>query len=194
MFFGFFEIDKAGLISIKNELFCSDKSKFITEIMNILRGDIMSRNIRNSAKVLVIKDGKMLAIKLKDSDGEWYIMPGGGQDAEELLSSAACREVAEEMGILAECKELLFVVEGLHGEKFHRVDFVFLCEYIGEIPNAVINRDTNQIGYDWLDISTLNIQPLYPSKLRRQIMNYYESKPYQVYLGNEDSGDPECLD
>ena len=154
----------------------------------------MSREIRNSAKALVIKDGKMLAIKLKDSDGEWYIMPGGGQEAEELLSSTACREVAEEMGILAECKELLFAVEGLHGEKFHRVDLVFLCEYISNISNAELHGDTNQIGYDWLEISTLNTQPLYPSKLRRQIMNYYEGKPYLVYLGNEEAGDPECLD
>jgi len=154
----------------------------------------VSRNIRNSAKALVIKEGKMLAIKLKDSDGEWYIMPGGGQETEELLSSAACREVAEETGILAECKELIFVIEGLHGEKFHRVDLVFLCEYIGDIPNVELHGDTNQIDYGWLDISTLNTQPLYPSKLRRQIMNYYEGKPYLVYLGNEEVGDPECLD
>lgn len=153
----------------------------------------MSRKIRNSAKALVIKDGKMLAIKLKDSGGEWYIMPGGGQEAEELLSSSVCREVAEEMGILTVCKELLFVVEGLHGEKFHRVDLVFLCEYIGDIPNAILHKDTNQIGYDWLDISMLNTQPLYTSKLRRQIMNYYEGKPYRVYLGNEEVGDPEWL-
>ncbi len=154
----------------------------------------MSRNIRNSAKALVIHNGKMLATKLRDSDGEWYIMPGGGQESEELLSSAACREVAEEMGILTECKELLFVVEGLRGEQFQRVDLVFLCEYIGDILNAALHSDTNQIGYGWLDISTLNTQPLYPSKLRRQIMNYYEGKPYRVYLGNEEVGEPECLD
>ena len=36
--------------------------------------------------------------------------------------------------------------------------------------------------------------PAYPSKLRRQIMNYYQGKPYKVYLGNEEAGDPECLD
>lgn len=154
----------------------------------------MVRSIRNSAKALIIKDGKMLAVKLKDSEGEYYIMPGGGQDAEELLESAVCREVAEEIGILTECKDLLFVIEGLHGEDFHRVDLVFLCEYIGEIPNAKLHGDTKQIGYEWLDISTLNVQPLYPSKLRRQIMNYYEGKPYRVYLGNEEIGDPECLD
>lgn len=154
----------------------------------------MERIIRNSAKALIIKDGKMLAIKIKDENEEWYIMPGGGQEAEELLSSAVCREVAEELGIDVEAKELVFVIEGVHGERFHRVDLVFLCEYIGEIKNAILHRDTNQVGYDWLEIKSLNQLPLYPSKLRRQIMNLYEGKEYKVYLGNEGIGDPEVTD
>ena len=54
--------------------------------------------------------------------------------------------------------------------------------------------DTNQIGVAWLDIFNLNKQPLYPSKLRRQIMNFYEGKPYITYLGNEEIGDEECCD
>lgn len=52
----------------------------------------------------------------------------------------------------------------------------------------------NQIGFAWLDIFNLNKQPLYPSKLRRQIMNFYEGKPYVAYLGNEEIGDEECCD
>lgn len=54
----------------------------------------MERIIRNSAKALIIKDGKMLAIKIQDKDEEWYIMPGGGQESEETLAKAVCREVA----------------------------------------------------------------------------------------------------
>ena len=121
-------------------------------------------------------------------------MPGGGQETEELLPDAVSREVAEELGLRVEAKELAFVVEGLHGESFHRVDLVFLCEYLGEIENAVLHSDTNQIGVEWLDIATLNTSELYPSKLRRQIMNLYEGKPYKVYLGNEEAGDPEVTD
>ena len=71
--------------------------------------------IRNSAKALIIKDGKMAAIKIRDAGEEWYIMPGGGQEAEETLNEAVCREVSEELGIAIECKELLFVVEGVQG-------------------------------------------------------------------------------
>lgn len=154
----------------------------------------MRREIRTSAKALIIRDGKMAAIQIRDAGEEWYIMPGGGQDPEELLTDAVCREVAEELGIAVACKDLLFVVEGVHGERFHRVDLIFSCEYIGEIEDAVLHRDTNQVGIQWLDIETLNLQPLYPSKLRRQIMNYFQGKPYRAYLGNEEVGDPECLD
>ena len=154
----------------------------------------MERMIRNAAKALIIKDDKMLAIKISDGKEEWYIMPGGGQDVEELLLEAVCREVAEELGLRVEVKDLVFAIEGLHGEKFHRVDLVFLCEYKGEIESAVLQSDTNQVGYDWLDIKTLNTTPLYPSKLRRQIMNLYEGKSYKVYLGNEEVGDPEVTD
>lgn len=154
----------------------------------------MQRKIRNAAKALIIKDNKMLAIKISDGNEEWYILPGGGQDVEELLSDAACREVAEELGLQVEVKDLVFVIEGVHGENFHRVDLVFLCEYIGEIENAILHSDTNQVGYDWLDIKTLNTAPLYPSKLRRQIMNLHEGKVHKVYLGNEEIGDPEVID
>ena len=154
----------------------------------------MERKIRNAAKALIIKDDKMLAIKISDGKEEWYIMPGGGQDVEELLPDAVCREVAEELGLQIEVKDLAFVIEGVHGENFHRVDFVFLCEYKGKIENAILQGDTNQVGYAWLDIKTLNTTPLYPSKLRRQIMNLYEEKAYKAYLGNEEIGDPEVTE
>ena len=62
----------------------------------------MERKIRNAAKALILRDGKMLAIKISDGREEWYILPGGGQNVEELLPEAACREAAEEMGIGAE--------------------------------------------------------------------------------------------
>ena len=61
----------------------------------------MKRTIRNSAKALIIKD----------KNEEWYIMPGDGQESEELLEDTVCREVAEEMEIEVTPKELGFVIE-----------------------------------------------------------------------------------
>lgn len=145
----------------------------------------MERKIRNSAKALIIKDGKMLASKINDNGDIFYIMPGGGQESEETLEEAVIREVKEEFGLIVEPKTLEFVIEGVTGESFHRVDLVFLCEYIKEIPDAQITGDYNQIGFDWLPIENLMNEPLYPSKLRKQIMNLYNTEETIVYLGNE---------
>lgn len=154
----------------------------------------MPRQIRTSAKAVIIQNGKLLAIKVNDGKEEWYILPGGGQDCEETLPQAVEREVREETGIEVTCKELLFVIEGVHGESFHRMDLVFSCDYLREVPEAILHGDTNQVGAEWLDLSVLNQLPLYPSKLRRPIMNFYEGKEYIRYLGNEEIGDPECVE
>lgn len=153
----------------------------------------MSRSIRTSAKALVIRDGRMLAIRLHDQDGDFYIMPGGGQNAGELLPAAVEREVAEEAGIAVKAGDAVFIIEGEKGEESHRVDIVFWCEYLGE-SDAERHTDWNQTGYEWLDIATLNTAPLYPSKLRRPIMNLAAGKEAPVYLGNENVGDPEITD
>lgn len=154
----------------------------------------MARQIRTSAKAVIIQNGRLLAIRISDGREDWYILPGGGQDCEEVLPQTVEREVREETGISVKCRELLFVIEGVHGEDFHRIDLVFLCDFIGTDPNTKLHGDTCQTGFDWLDISELNRLPLYPSKLRRQIMNFYEGKEYLKYLGNEEIGDPECLE
>ena len=153
----------------------------------------MSRSIRTSAKALVIRDGRMLAIRLHDQDGDFYIMPGGGQNTGELLPAAVEREVAEETGIAVKAGDAVFIIEGEKGEESHRVDIVFRCEYLGE-SDAERHTDWNQTGYEWLDIATLNTAPLYPSKLRRPIMNLFAEKEAPVYLGNENVGDPEITD
>jgi len=136
----------------------------------------MERKNRTAAKALIIKDGKMLAIKLNDNGDVFYIMPGGGQDSEETLTDAVKREVAEETGIEINPKSLEFVIEGVHGEAFHRIDLIFLCEYVGLVNGAVLHEDTNQVGYEWLAIENLAEKPLYPSKLRRQIMKLYHGE------------------
>ncbi len=50
------------------------------------------RKIRNSAKALIVRDGRMAAIKIRDGGDEWYIMPGGGQLPGETLRDAEATE------------------------------------------------------------------------------------------------------
>ena len=186
-----FRADEEGLLpaDLKRGVLSEDGIDSVLERFRELR----QRRVRTSAKALVIRDGCMLAVKLQDSDGVFYIMPGGGQQAGELLPAAVEREVAEETGIKVKAGEAVFVIEGAEGEPDHRVDIVFRCEYIGPC-DAEAQYDWNQIGTEWLPLDTLNRAPLYPSKLRRAIMNLTQGKGNPVYLGNENAGDPEITD
>ena len=153
----------------------------------------MERAVRTSGKAVVFRDGGVLAVKLHDAEGDYYILPGGGQKAGEVLTDTVRREVAEETGIAVQPGDAVFVIEGSQGKAFHRVDMVFRCEYLGE-ANAEKQMDAMQVGYEWLPVKTLNHAPLYPSRLRRPIMDLYAGKSTPVYLGNECVGDAEITD
>ena len=65
--------------------------------------------IRNSAKAIIIEDGRLLAIKLTDEEGFWYCLPGGGQEPGEPLEAALRRECLEEINCEIEICDLRFV-------------------------------------------------------------------------------------
>ena len=144
----------------------------------------MSRQIRTSAKAVIIRDGKLLAIKLNDGKEEWYILPGGGQDVEEMLPQTVEREVREETGIEIKCKELLFVIEGVHGESFHRIDLVFLCDYLREAKNAgfeaIVLTSHYKEGYYETDTKEREVwvNAIYENLRAKNI-------DVKIYLGNE---------
>ena len=96
-------------------------------------------------------------MKQDDNDEVIYILPGGSQNAGETLTDAVKREVAEEIGIDVEPLSLEFVIEGVYGEALHRVDFVFLCEYIGlmDQDSSILPSDENQVEYEWLKIKNI---------------------------------------
>ena len=53
---------------------------------------------RNSAKGLVIHNGKLLVNRCVSRYGEYYALPGGGQHTGEMLSETVRRELLEETG------------------------------------------------------------------------------------------------
>ena len=65
------------------------------------------RQIRTAARALIIQDQKVLAIKMRDRTGIFYILPGGGQKHGETLRQSLERECLEEIGTKVDIGELL---------------------------------------------------------------------------------------
>ena len=127
--------------------------------------------IRNAAKAVVIKDGKLLLNRCVDGQGtEYYALPGGGQHLFEPLEEAVVREVLEETGLTVRPKKLLAVaeeisVDGEQREKYpdyaHRMMHIFLAE--AENGETVpIETDLDQKDSVWVmpeEADRMNLRP-----------------------------------
>jgi 8-oxo-dGTP pyrophosphatase MutT (NUDIX family) len=122
------------------------------------------RSIRTAARALILIDHKLLAIKMRDRSGTFYILPGGGQRHGETLHDGLRRECLEEIGTEVAIGELLYVREYIgknHGFRkahgaFHQVENVFACSL--PHPEAIgpgTELDKKQVGVEWIPIERL---------------------------------------
>lgn len=148
--------------------------------------------VRNSGKAIVIRDKSLLVIVHRDEDGDWFSLPGGGQEPGETLTEALQRECMEELGVSVTVGPLRHIREyiGAHHEfsredaASHQVDFIFECTLSGDIPYAPpSNPDITQTGIQWLPLSSLPSSRLYPKVLGRLLVGGIDPGA-PVYLGD----------
>jgi len=143
---------------------------------------------RVSAKAVIIRDDKLLVIVKRDSQGDYFLLPGGGQDTFESLHATLRRECLEEIAAEVEPGDLLFVRDYIaRNHEFaaeepeaHQLDLMFACavpaDYeprIGQVP------DNAQTGVRWLPFEELATARIYPAALREAILH-----PRVAYLGD----------
>ena len=131
----------------------------------------LNSSIRNSAKAIIIRDGCVLLIQIGAPGGEWYVLPGGGQNYAEPLRETVQRECLEEIGIPVQVGELRLVREFIgknhdDDEDVHRVEFMFECQLAANsVPSNGVNPDTCQTGIVWAPLAELAAYRLYPAGL-----------------------------
>lgn len=139
--------------------------------------------IRNSAKAIIIYDGKVLLTKNKDQEGFFYLFPDGGQEHGEQLSEALKRECMEEIGCHIRVHDLAYVREYIgKNHQFskwdagvHQVEFYFLAELVEvELVSPTeqeahifvgTNPDEYQVGVEWVALSALDHIRVFPAQL-----------------------------
>jgi ADP-ribose pyrophosphatase YjhB (NUDIX family) len=152
----------------------------------------LGRRVRVAARVVVVRQARLLTIAMADADGPFYLLPGGGQQNGESLLEAARRETFEETGLAVDVGGLLYVrdyIGALHGieghEGFHQVEVVFAAELAREDaePAQAHHPDPRQTGTAWLDLRTLPDARFYPQALRHCFADG-ACRPPNTYLGS----------
>lgn len=151
-----------------------------------------NKPIRNSAKAIIVKDNKILLTRNRDLLGDYYLLPGGGQNHKETLDKAVIRECLEETGAIIKVGKLSFIREyiaenhdfGEFDPEIHQVEFIFECDLI-EAPNKTRQSepDATQISVDWVSLPDLLKIRFFPSVLAN-LLNNHSHQPTPVYLGD----------
>ena len=150
------------------------------------------QHIRSAARAVVICDGSLLATKMRDSRGVYYILPGGGQQHGETLEEAVKRECLEEVGLKVNVVRMLYVREYIgknhdfskRHKAFHQLEHVFLCE-VEDASKACPGHETDnyQVGVSWLSIDALQNIRFYPEAIKEYFRSGQPEFP-DTYLGD----------
>lgn len=149
--------------------------------------------LRNSAKALIIENGKVLCTCNHDLLGDFYLLPGGGQNHGETLIQAVQRECLEEIGAAVEVGNLLFVREYISAnhelaqfdDSIHQIEFMFACKLLEPVGSQTLSEtDAMQTGVEWLKIANLADMRFYPTSLIEQIQDWPQQCKTMTYLGD----------
>lgn len=147
---------------------------------------------RNSCKAVVIKEGKILLTANRDHLGDFYLLPGGGQQFGETARETVKREVLEETGWLVKPEELVLSRDYIganhefaHEEgDVHQTELIFSAlplDYRGEAAVP----DPWQTGIKWVEPEELKELRLYPAVLKGILPELAEgSYSGPIYLGD----------
>lgn len=152
----------------------------------------MPSPIRTAVRAVVINDGRLLTVKLKDRDGVFYLLPGGGQNPGETFFDTLHRECMEEIGVTVKIGEFLFVREYIgrnhafsyRHSNFHQVEAVFRC-YIDDLAAVRVGdmQDPRQIGVEWLPLASLADVRFFPKVIAKFVKDGEIVVP-EHYLGD----------
>ncbi|MDR9449735.1 MAG: NUDIX domain-containing protein [Acidimicrobiia bacterium] len=152
-------------------------------------------SIRVAAKAVIISDGKILLTRNlhpDDPGGEFFLLPGGGQNHGEPLDDCLRREVCEETGYPILVGDLLWVRDYIgashefaaHEPDVHQIEIMFSCSIDRSVaPSHAVEKDAWQLSVDWVPVEDLPNRRFFPSAL----------VPHLVRLAGEGAGIPHYL-
>ena len=136
-------------------------------------------SVRSTAKAIIIDNNKVLLNKCYDKyNGDYYSLPGGGQDKYESIYDAVIRECKEETGynvtpvrFCGICEEICDNEETrkFYSQYAHKLYHIFICNLVNKNIDTPTSIDDMQEESQWIDIEELNNIRILPVSLGENI-------------------------
>ena len=117
-------------------------------------------NVRSTVKAIILHEGNVLLNRCRDvNNGEYYSLPGGGQEQFESLAEAIQRECLEETGYTVEPVRFVALMEEIcldpiirerYLQYAHKMLHLFLCRLTTTDRAEPTETDDLQVAIEWI--------------------------------------------
>ena len=133
-------------------------------------------NVRSTVKAIILHEGNVLLNRCRDvNNGEYYSLPGGGQEQFESLAEAIQRECLEETGYTVEPVRFVAFMEEIcldpiirerYLQYAHKMLHLFLCRLTTTDRVEPTETDDLQVAIEWISAEEVPHINLLPKEVR----------------------------
>ncbi|MDD4312379.1 MAG: NUDIX domain-containing protein [Eubacteriales bacterium] len=133
-------------------------------------------NVRSTVKAIALHEDKVLLNRCRDgNNGDYYSLPGGGQEQYETLAEAIHRECLEETGYSVEPVRFCALMEEIcldpvireqYAQYAHKMLHIFLCRLTSTERVKPTETDDLQIATEWVPVEDVPKMNLLPKEVR----------------------------
>ncbi len=149
--------------------------------------------VRSTVKAIILHQGSVLLNRCRDeNNGEYYSLPGGGQEQYETMEEALKRECLEETGYQIEPERFAALMEEICLDPFiretypqyaHKMLHVFICKLSSETRIEPTGTDDLQIAVEWVPVGEISLKNLLPIQVKEHF-NELTGEEVPQYLGS----------